>query len=125
MYRLEALPGGPKLKTSATGYAGANSPTGNRATCVFEFTGPTSMPQLADEITSWITSPKPVVDHTGVQGYFVMALRFLRPGCVPTAVGSAADSPAVALRAVGLQLTPAHDPIRVLVIDSAGPFVPN
>lgn len=126
MYRLEVLPGGIQLKKLDTGYPHPNSPFGGgRGTCVLEFQGPMSMPQLAGMAAQWITAPKPVVDHTGVDGFFAMELKFLQPGCVPTAGEAGADSPQNALKSIGLKLMPARDPIKVLVVESVGPVDEN
>lgn len=38
---------------------------------------------------------------------------------------STADSPKNALKAIGLKLTPAHDPIKVLVVEGVGPVDEN
>jgi uncharacterized protein (TIGR03435 family) len=71
-YRLVVLAGGPKMKTSEVGYAAPNSPLRDGSS--MQLNGPMSMRQLSERLTGFLH--KPVIDATGLDGYFTIALTF-------------------------------------------------
>jgi len=115
LYRLEALPGGPTMKASDVGYASPNSPTAGED--YFQLTGPMSLRQLAERLTRF--AGKPVLDTTGIEGYFTVVLKFAREGLDATA-GTLSTAPPLneALqKQLGLKLVPAKEPVEILVVD--------
>jgi uncharacterized protein (TIGR03435 family) len=121
MYRLVVLPNGPKMKTAEQGYAVPNSPMGSRSGSSKQLFGPMSMGQLAERLAPF--AGKPVVDATGLDGYFTIALTF----AADDYTGPADPGPlqplltAAVQEQLGLKLLPESGPIRILVVDHAEP----
>ncbi len=116
IYRLMALPSGPKMKVAAEGYAGANSPTVDAG--AVQLTGPMSMRQLAQRLTPW--TGKPVLDATGIEGYFIIKLTFAATGIDASDTSTNAPLLASALpEQLGLRLLPVREPVKILVVDHA------
>jgi uncharacterized protein (TIGR03435 family) len=116
IFRLTALPGGPKMKTADGGYAMANSPmqSGN----AMQLTGPMSMRQLAESLTRF--AGKPVLDATGFDGFFRIDLTFAREdvdasteGVIPALLPKALEEQ------LGLKLVPSREPVKTLIVDHA------
>jgi len=118
IYRLEVLPAGPKMKVSAEGYAGSgNSPTRHQNGSM-EFTGPMSMRQLAGRMTQFVG--KPVLDATGLDGYFRIVFVFTPDDPMVQATETSVPFlPKAAEEQLGLKLVPSKETIKVLVVDHA------
>lgn len=111
---LEVGPGGPKMKSTPTGYTAANSP--NRDECGLTLTGPMSMPQLAESLTRF-GDGKPVVNATPLEGYFTIELKFSSGPADPTC--NMLNPPlADALKnQLGLKLAPTRTQLTWLFVD--------
>lgn len=116
VFRLVVLPGGPKMKKADFGYPMANSPLldGNS----LQLNGPMSMRQLSERMTRY--AGKPVLDETGLEGYFTIALTFApddfdatKEGVIPPLLPKAVEEQ------LGLKLVSAKEPVKTLVIDHA------
>lgn len=116
VFHLTALPGGPKMKPVDQGYALSNSPLrdGNS----MQLNGPMSMRQLANALKRF--TGKPVIDATGLEGYFTINLTFVpddldasREGVIPRLLPKALEEQ------LGLKLVPVKEAIKVLVVDHA------
>jgi uncharacterized protein (TIGR03435 family) len=116
VFRLVVLPGGPKMKVADFGFPMANSPLrdGNS----LQLNGPMSMRQLTERMTR--IAGKPVLDATGLEGYFVIALTFApddvdasKEGVIPPLLPRAVEEQ------LGLKLAPAKEPIKILIVDHA------
>jgi uncharacterized protein (TIGR03435 family) len=114
IFRLQVLPGGPKMKKADFGYPGANSPLrdGNS----MQLNGPMSMRQLGERMTPF--AGKPVLDETGLEGYFTIALTFApddvdasKEGVIPPLLPKAVEEQ------LGLKLVPARESIKTLIVD--------
>ncbi len=116
IYRLEVLPTGPAMTPAVQGYASPNSPVVNSDGSM-QLNGPMSMRQLAERMTRF--AGRPIIDKTGLDGYFKIVLNF-----TPESPAAQSDSTAPFLtRAVqqqlGLKLVPVKEPIKILVVDHA------
>jgi uncharacterized protein (TIGR03435 family) len=116
VFHLNVLPGGPKMKKADFGYSMANSPLrdGNS----LQLNGPMSMRQLAERLTR--IAGKPVLDATGLEGYFTIALTFApddvdasKEGVIPPLLPKAMEEQ------LGLKLAPAREAIKTLIVDHA------
>jgi len=110
--RLELVAGGPKMQTLESGYAAPNSPMSDNDT--LRFTGPMSAHQLAASLTRY--AGKPVIDATGLDGFFKIDLAFAAEGSM-SSMESTAPPLSDAIKALGLKLTPTKEDIKILVID--------
>src|SRR5262249_35276906 len=74
IFRLTTLPNGPKMKASDGGFAVPNSPLqdGN----AMQLNGPMTMRQLAERLSGF--AGRPVLDATGLEGYYRIDLTFAR-----------------------------------------------
>ncbi len=117
IYHLTALPGGPKMKTAETGYAAPNSPT--RSPNAMMLTGPMSMRQLAQSLTRF--AGKPVLDVTGLEGYFVVKLTFAPDNYDASTDNGPAQPllPSALEDQLGLKLVAVKEPVKTLVVDHA------
>ncbi len=116
-YRLEVMPGGPKMKPSEQGYAIPNSPMNDGA--AVEFNGPMTMRQLSERLNG--PAGKIVVDATGLEGFFNIKLRFASTdiSAVPDSGPPAALLPNAIKEQLGLRLVPGKQSVKVLVVDHA------
>lgn len=116
IYRLEVLPTGPTMTALAQGYALPNSPLATRDGST-QLNGPMSMRQLAERMARF--AGRPIIDETGLDGYFKIVLNFTPES---PAVQSDSSAPFL-LKAVqeqlGLRLAPTKEPIKILVVDHA------
>ena len=119
IYRMVAMPNGPKMKPAEQGHAVPNSPMLSGGSV--QLSGPMSMRQLGERLTRF--AGKPVVDATNLDGYFTVTLTFASDD-----YASSADSgpvPPLLTTAVqeqlGLKLVPESGPIKILVVDHAEP----
>ena len=116
IYRLVALPGRPKMKLAAEGYAMPNSPMVDGG--AVQLNGPMSMRQLAQRLTSF--AGKPVLDATGIEGYFVIKLTFASTDIIASDTPTNAPLLAAAVQGqLGLKLLSVREPVRILVVDHA------
>jgi uncharacterized protein (TIGR03435 family) len=116
IYRLVALPGRPKMKLAAEGYARPNSPTVDGG--AVQLNGPMSMRQLAERLTSF--AGKPVLDATGVEGYFIIKLTIASTDIIASDTPTNAPLLANALQEqLGLKLVSAKEAVKILVVDHA------
>jgi uncharacterized protein (TIGR03435 family) len=94
---------------------------GSRSGSSKQLFGPMSMGQLAERLTPF--AGKPVVDATGLDGYFTIALTFAAEDYVgPVEPGPLQPLLAVAVQEqLGLKLVPESGPIKILVVDHAEP----
>ena len=117
IYRLEVLPTGAKMATLETGYAGANSPMRDGDTV--RLWGPMSMPQLAQSLMHF--TGKPVLDSTGLGGFFKIDLRFASEDLTVNAntSGTAPFLRNALPEQLGLRLVPLKESVKYLVIDHA------
>jgi uncharacterized protein (TIGR03435 family) len=120
--RLEVGPGGLKMKSTPTGYTGANSPSGDE--CGLTLNGPMSMAQLAESLTRF-GDGKPVVDATSLEGYFTINLKFssgtANPAC--NVLNPPLDD---ALKnQLGLKLAPMRIQLTWLFVDNVAPPTAN
>jgi uncharacterized protein (TIGR03435 family) len=112
VFRLEVAAGGPKMQTLESGYPIPNSPVFDKGT--FRFTGPMSAHQLAGSLTRY--AGKPVIDATGLDGFFRIDLAFAAEGSM-SSIESTAPPLSDAIKALGLSLTPAKEDVKILVVD--------
>jgi uncharacterized protein (TIGR03435 family) len=92
-----------------------NSPTVDGG--AFQLNGPMSMRQLAERLTSF--AGKPVLDATGVEGYFVIKLTFASTD-IDSDTPTNAPLLANALQEqLGLKLVSVKEPVKILVVDHA------
>jgi uncharacterized protein (TIGR03435 family) len=77
-----------------------------------------SIQQLAERLTRF--TGKPVLDATNLEGYFIMSLTFASNDYEP-ALGGVVPPPLTTAieKQLGLKLTPAKEPIKILVVDHA------
>jgi uncharacterized protein (TIGR03435 family) len=117
LYRLTVLPSGHKMKPTDQGYAIPNSPL--RGSNFLQLTGPMNMRQLAERLTQ--STGRPVLDDTGLEGYFRIELTFATDDA-PVGVDSGSPVallPAAVRDQLGLKLVLAKDKIQILVVDHA------
>jgi uncharacterized protein (TIGR03435 family) len=115
IFRLVALPGGPKMKSVEQGYPLPNSPMVDGNT--MHLWGPMSMRQLADSLARH--AGKPVLDATGIDGYFTIDLTFASDQVDPTKEVIAAALPKALEEQLGLKLVAAKEPVKMLIVDHA------
>jgi uncharacterized protein (TIGR03435 family) len=115
VYALVVGKGGPKLKPAASDATGGNSVRGTDKGLHMESTKG-SMEALARQLSA--TAGRPVVDRTGLAGFFVYTLDWFPANRVPP---PDLDTPSM-FKAVeeqlGLKLEQAKGPMEKLVIDS-------
>ncbi|HKE23215.1 MAG TPA: TIGR03435 family protein [Bryobacteraceae bacterium] len=116
IFHLTVLPGGPKMKTADAGFAMPNSPMRDGNT--MQLRGPMSMPQLAERLLA--QAGRPVLDATGLDGYFNIDLKFApddfdpsKEGVLPALIPTALEEQ------LGLKLVPTREAIKTLVVDHA------
>ena len=116
IFHLTVLPSGPKMKTTDSGFASPNSPQRDGNT--MRLFGPMSMPQLAERLSA--QAGRPVLDTTGLDGYFTIDLKF-----APNDFDATKEDflPALLPKALeeqlGLKLVSVRESIRTLVVDHA------
>jgi uncharacterized protein (TIGR03435 family) len=116
VFRMVELPGGHKMKKADFGFPMANSPLqdGNS----LQLNGPMSMRQLGERMTRY--AGKPVLDGTGLEGYFTIALTFAPDNLDPSSEGVIPPLlPKAVEEQLGLKLVPAKEPIKTLIVDHA------
>lgn len=119
VFRLQALPGGPKMKPAETGYASPNSPMRDGNTC--HLNGPISMRQLAASLRSF--AGKPVLDETNVDGFFTIDLAFACDSIDPAKDPSTAPPLAAAVeKQLGLRLVSGKAELKHLIVDHVNPL---
>jgi len=116
IYRLEVVPTGPTMTSVAEGYALPNSPVASPNGSM-QFNGPMSMRQLAERMTPF--AGKPIIDETGLDGYFKIVLNFTPESPSVQGDGSAPFLMKAVQQQLGLKLVPAKEPIKILVVDHA------
>jgi len=116
VFRLVALPSGPRMKKVDQGYALPNSPLRDGNT--MQLNGPMSMRQLAERLTRF--AGKPVLDETKLEGYFIIALSFApddvdasKEGVIPPLFPKAIEEQ------LGLKLVAATEAVKIMVVDHA------
>ena len=116
-YRLVVLAGGPKMKTSEVGYAAPNSPLRDGSS--MQLNGPMSMRQFSERLTGFLH--KPVIDATGLDGYFTIALTFAPDDFDATKDASLPMPilPKAIEEQLGLKLVSGKEAIRCLIVDHA------
>jgi uncharacterized protein (TIGR03435 family) len=116
MYDLVVGKNGPKLKPSAPDATGGNFVRGTDKGLHMEATKGT-MQQLARQLS--ITAGRPVVDKTGLAGYYTFTLDWFPANRIPPPDLDAPSMVAALHEQLGLRLEPAKGPIEKLVIEYA------
>ncbi len=115
LYRLEALPGRPRMEVAETGHAVANSPMQDETS--IRFMGPMSMRQLAQGLARY--AGKPVLDVTSLEGYFKISLTFARQD-LDASLEAGPTAPLLdkaVQEQLGLRLVPGKEPVKILIVD--------
>jgi uncharacterized protein (TIGR03435 family) len=116
IFHLTVLPGGPKMKTADVGFAMPNSPMRDGNT--MHLNGPMSMPQLAERLSK--PAGRPVLDTTGLEGYFTIDLKFAPDDLDASKEGVlAALLPKALEEQLGLKLVSTREPVKILLVDHA------
>jgi uncharacterized protein (TIGR03435 family) len=115
VYALTVSKSGPKLhKAEPQSNSGMQRVDG---TFVFDAM---SMPQLADDLSTFVQVDRPVLDRTGIRGVFDFSLKFADSAAELKRVLSEGDGPSiftVIQEQLGLRLEGQKGPIEILVID--------
>jgi uncharacterized protein (TIGR03435 family) len=115
IYHLVTMPGGPKMKSVDQGYPLPNSPMIDGNT--MHLGGPMSLRQLADSLARH--AGKPVLDATGINGYFTIDLSFASDQVDPTKEVTAPTLPKALEEQLGLKLVAVKEPVKMLIVDHA------